>query len=300
MNKITKLELEYQFNDIEFDAFSNLENLLELDIKLRYWNHNKMLVNLNKLQVLTVSTHIFDDMRYAIDLNCENLANLNELNLWGFKIETNSFFKCLKNLKNLQKLHLDYCKLTKLEQSFEFNNIKCLHIKELNVDDVDIEILFEKADFNNLEELSIATYKNIFSLNKDVFNGFPRLKKLSFKRLVNSEYNSITSYLEFLSENSSSSFNSLNAGTFADLTDLEMLHLIGNKFSALDSGIFNTNLKLKNLNLSNNNLIDLDSNMLQNLVHLEVLDLSLNKLKRIDPNLFVNLVNLKKLNLSRR
>ena len=85
---------------------------------------------------------------------------------------------------------------------------------------------------------------------------------------------------------------SINAATFAQQQDLEILRLEDNNIIRLDPALFATLPKLRILVLSNNKLSELSKVQFDHNPNLQVLDLSDNVLKYIPADVFHNLYNL--------
>ena len=94
-----------------------------------------------------------------------------------------------------------------------------------------------------------------------------------------------------------SGLNTLKAGDFAGLSNLEWLHLAGNEFTELPQGIFSGLSELKYLSLEDNQFTELPEDMFQGLPNLEELWLRGNAFEALPDGLFAGLSNLRILSL---
>ena len=84
--------------------------------------------------------------------------------------------------------------------------------------------------------------------------------------------------------------DSIASNTFANLSNLESLHLsLNNLVSLADSSLFASVYNLKELRLQLNLLTRLNASLFNNLPQLEWLDMSLNELNTLDAFMFTNL-----------
>lgn len=177
--------------------------------------------------------------------------------------------------KGVTKIIFQNCTLSAINtlQIEKFPEIE-LFLNDIKFDRFDREILNEDCDAIEL----FAENNKITSIGK---NAFKHLTKLNSMHL---QLNSI---------------ETIEDGTFADLTRLQKLDLHNNKLSSINETTFSKLNRLHALWLYENNINTIHKNAFNDLIHLRYLNLHFNQITHIEPRTFASLTELKWLWLSK-
>jgi hypothetical protein len=304
LEQLTNLQTLHIYSQIpDISILNKLTKLQELYLRLELINDISVLTKLTKLHVLSLS-----NKKAVSSIKCEKMYNtLSDLKtLYTLELKHINILKLnniLHNLKNLNHLYLDKCKITNhIDISgnikiLEINNCKCksIHIYsnliKLNISDCDelknINIFCSSTIFNTIKISDCCNLENINESNKlidlhelNVFNcenlnninGFDNLKNLHLLSLYNCE-----------------NLNIING--FNNLKNLYKLNIEYNKLSTIQ---FNNLINLHIFNIKDDNINNI--NGFNNLIKLDELTIHCYNLNSISG--FNNLTTLHKFNIS--
>lgn len=274
---LTHLDLSNcKITNINFDSFSNLENLIFINLS------NNRLVN-------TLLTFNFSPIPY-LNLSFNTIKNLDfkgsDLHFGDLDLSHNP----LKNLNFLNKIKFGDLKLANIGLNENFNFLLLKNVRfsvDLNSNKL-VSLhrdLFKLDGNNNILQISMNLFNSsITNIDRYAFKNFGYCYFCANEdhRILNLSLNSINELKNFTFENS-----------FLSTLDLSKCSIQKIQIFAF-SGLHLTDT----LNLSFNQISFLNEKIFQNLTQVQTIDLSFNFLKKLNNNLFIDCLNLKFLNLS--
>ncbi|XP_066151202.1 insulin-like growth factor-binding protein complex acid labile subunit [Euwallacea fornicatus] len=263
-----------QFNSIDFEVFSGMQELLRLDLsysRILQINHSYGTSNINiKNLNLTFKGRLQKN-------SFQNLPFLSSLVFHNSTLETieADAFRGLFSLKSLQ-----------LSES-TVQNISSHALDSLfGIVELDTKTLFGNAEI--LPEASFRHLRSLFQLDLSGLH-LNDIEPWAFKGLKRLQHLNL----------SANSLTLLRTAVFFGLEELQVLDLSENRLRVLHSDIFDDLTGLKTLHLDSNEINDINLGALQGFGGLLDLSFARNKLTLFKVGAFSNLLQLKNLNLQR-
>jgi Leucine-rich repeat (LRR) protein len=290
---------ENSFESLERESFLFLPNLEVLDLSS------------NKIDTIEPGSFVgLDSLRVLVlvNLNLETvndkqtfygLVKLEQLNMSKNRI-SNLSDKVFSSLESLKLLKLEANKLEVLSRHV-FDGL--LNLVELSL----VQNLFEKLENYSFSVLTrVSTLRLNYNIIKDIeSNAFYGINNslasldISFNKLQfvrKSHFNSLTKLVELVLVNNQ--ISSIEAGSFANLINLEILDLEDNSLFRIESLLFVSLIKLRVLILTKNVIQELKQDSFQYMQNLNELILKENVITTLNSGIFKRLLRLKILDLS--
>lgn len=313
------------FDSLKEGFFAKFKNLKSLDLSETKLDElpNSMLqslIFLNKLKIGKSSKRLVDNnyvklgsflFEFLVSLTSLDLISIELINYKTFtglskletlsleniyKIESESSFKQLRNLKSLT------IKDTFLDLNEKlFHGLISLNVLNLSFNplvNLEEETLIEANPFvklTNLTSLNIE-FHNIPVISQEIFTGLTKLKNLQLRgnriELVESYSFCDLLSLEVL-DLSDNRIQAITSDMFYGLINIKKLILKKNELEYIEPGLFDINLSsLNELNLSGNNLIAVTADIFVEMSNLKSLSLGNNQIDEIEINAFEKLTSL--------
>jgi Leucine-rich repeat (LRR) protein len=285
-----KFNRENDYLFLDDNVFSNLKNLVTLELKFRIGQiREKMFVGLSNLQKLLLkgcNLNSIEDGSFKELVRLEILDLSHNSNLNGI---TSKMFDGLKNVKILL---LNDCKINSIKtDTFSiFTQLNTLNLSSNQISSID------SNTFSGLQELNCLDLSGcpIKSIDDDAFSNMENLKYLYLSKsgnltnLSNSTFSSLNKLITLHLYESGLTQETLDTFPFETLHNLTKLVLKTNDFINIKSDLLKNSKKLKTLCLRNTNLKEIEVDFFKCLTELNHVDLAGNSLNQNELKFFEN------------